>query len=132
MNEVIENVTLWLPVIGILLSVVSSIVAVCKGKSTSKAKSKLTQVEQENDVYDYMVSECSRVEVFSAFLKNSMSKEQLSEYKKNEVLKNVGLYAQSKGYTWYSKAIAEKDLEDYITNANTASGKTITVTPNAG
>ena len=70
-----------------------------------------------------MVDECSRVEAFSSFLKGSMNKEQLSNWKKNEVLKNIGLYASANGYSWYNKGVWELTLDSYITKANEVAGK---------
>ena len=80
-----------------------------------------------------MVSECVRVEQFAQFLKQSMTKELLSEWKKTEVLKNLSLYASANSYTWFDKSEWEQELTEYISNANAVSGELEkTCTPIAG
>lgn len=130
MLEVIGTVVTFVPLV---FGVISSTIAVINGFKNRNKTKKLTATEQENDLRDFMVEECSRVEAFSAFLKGSMTKEQLSAWKKTEVLKNIGLYASANGYAWYNKGVWDIKLEDYITNANHATGKfNKTATLNAG
>ena len=106
-----------------IVSVGSSIWSFISGKSKKNKNKALTQKEQEIDLDNFMVDECSRVESFSSFLKSSMNKAQLSEWKKTEVLKNVTMYALANSYSWYNKGVYEDKLAKYIENANIASGK---------
>lgn len=130
MLEVIKTIVTFVPLV---FGVISSTVAVINGFKSVKNTKKLTATEQENDLRDFMVEECSRVEAFSMFLKGSMNKDQLSEWKKTEVLKNIGLYASANGYSWYNKGVWDMKLENYITSANHATGKlNKTATLNAG
>lgn len=127
-----ENLLYLLP---LAVSLVSTIIAIIKGLTSKKRNKSLSEVEQRNDLFNYMVSEAIRVEQFAQFLKNSMTKDVLREWKKTEVLKNLSLYASANSYTWYIKSEWEQQLTDYIACANQASGKSIvekTATPNAG
>lgn len=127
-----ENLLYLIPLV---VSFISTIIAIIKGLNSKKRNKSLSEVEQRNDLFNFMVSEAIRVEQFAQFLKNSMTKEVLREWKKTEALKNISLYAKANGYTWYNKSEWEQQLTDYITCANQASGKSIvekTATPNAG
>lgn len=103
-----------------------SLTALLKGLSKRKVTSKYTQKEQENDLYNYMVSQCSAMERFSKFLKNSMTKQELSDYKRNQVLGNMKMYAKANSYNWYNEGVWGEVLTKYIDEANTASGKVTT------
>lgn len=112
----------------ILLAVmecIMAIVAIVKGISKRKATGNLTHLEQENDLRKFMVDECSNVERFSKFLKATMSKQELAEYKRSTVLKNMKLYAQANNYIWYNEGVWGDVLTKYISDANTASGKVV-------
>ena len=116
-----------IPVVG---AAVGAVVALIKGKTTKKTKGELTVSEQKQDLNNYMVGECSNVEQFSLFLKSSMTKEQLSAYKRNTVLRNMKMYAMAQGYSWYDENVAQMELENYISNANAVSGKSVNPTTN--
>lgn len=118
--------------IAFLFSFVTSLVAFIRGLSNRKVNKKFTQTEQENDLYDYMVGECIQIERFSKIIKNSMTKEELSEYKRKSVLSNISLYAKANSYDWYNSEVWANELDDYITQANASSGKEKTVKVNVG
>lgn len=109
-----------------VFELITATVAIAKGLFTKKTKAKLTQLEQENDLWDYMVDECSNMEGFARVIKNSMSKEQLAEYKHTTVMKNIKLYAKANGYEWFNEGVWSQYLTDYIKEVNKASGKTAT------
>ena len=110
----------------VVVEIIMTIVAVVKGLYKRKVTLKLSRTEQEIDMSNYMIDECSTVETFSKFLKQSMSKQELSEYKRNTVLKNMKMYAKANGYTWYNEGVWGDTLTNYISRANTASGKHVT------
>lgn len=101
----------------------TALVAIFKGLIGSKTKRKLSQLEQENDLWDYMVDECSNIEGFARVIKNSMTKEQLADYKHSTVMKNLKLYAKANGYEWFNDGVWSQYLVDYIKQVNNASGK---------
>lgn len=109
-----------------VFELITATVAIAKGLFNKKTKAKLTQLEQENDLWDYMVDECSNMEGFARVIKNSMSKEQLAEYKHTTVMKNIKLYAKANGYEWFNEGVWSQYLTDYIKEVNKASGKTVT------
>ena len=129
-NEQVIKLICWL--LAILFSIVSSIIGLVKGKNKKKTSNKLTQAEQENDLFNYMVEQTIQVERFSKLIKNSMSKEELSKYKRDTVLNNITLYAQANGYSWYNSGVWADNLTKYIENANASAGVTHTPTPNVG
>ena len=113
-------------IVAISLAVVemaTALVAIFKGLIGSKTKRKLSQLEQENDLWDYMVDECSNIEGFARVIKNSMTKEQLADYKHSTVMKNLKLYAKANGYEWFNDGVWSQYLVDYIKQVNSASGK---------
>lgn len=106
-----------------VFEIVTAIVAVVKGLKNRKTSQRLSQVEQENDLYNYMVSQCSDMERFARVIKGSMSKSELAEYKRSQVMKNITLYAKANGYIWYCESVWATELEEYISSANAVSGK---------
>ena len=122
METTLQTILQCLPLAG---AIVGAVVAIVKGFSKNKASAKLTENEQRSDMDNYMRSECSNVEQFSSFLKTSMSKEQLSAYKKNTVLRNCKMYAMAQNYTWYNEGVMEENLKNYIAQANEVSGKKV-------
>ena len=108
-----EVIILGLGVISIIGLATNYIV----GRKNRKIKSKLTTVEQEQDLYNKMVEECIKVQKFSKFLKNSMTKENLANYKHNTVLENIRVYALACGYTWYHEDNWSDKINEYIKNS---------------
>ena len=104
-------------------SIVGGTIAFVKGIFSKKTTKNLTETQQKEDLYQEMIDQIKSTEQFSVFLKNSMTKQQLSNWKKNEVLKNVSLYAASNGYGWFVRNEWEEKIVCYITDANVASGK---------
>ena len=119
----------WLHILLSLLlagtQVVLAIIAIVKGLAKRKATKNLTIAEQEKDMRKYMIDECSSVESFSKILKGAMSKQELSDYKRNTVLKNMELYAKANGYTWYNSDVWGNELTEYIKGANIVAGKVL-------
>lgn len=105
------------------LSIVGGFCAYLKGRGKRKITSKLSQVEQENDLWDYMVSQIKRTETKSKFLKGTMSKEELSKYKKEEVLEKLELYAKGNQYMWYSPSVWSGEIDKYLEDAKTVQTK---------
>lgn len=110
-------------IVACLFSIYTSVMAIVKGLSKRKTTKALTQVEQENDLYDYMVNQTIQVESFSKIIANSMTKEELSVYKRNTVINNMTLYAKANGYLWYDSDVWGGKLTTYIENANASAGK---------
>ena len=108
-----------------VFEMITATVAIIKGLFNRKTKARLSQLEQENDLWDYMVAECSNMEGFARVIKNSMTKEQLAEYKHTTVMKNIKLYAKANGYGWFNEGVWSQYLTDYIKEVNKASGKTV-------
>lgn len=111
------GVTQFISVTMAFLSVVGGLCAYIKGRSKRKITSKLSQVEQENDLWDYMVVQIKRTETKSKFLKGTMSKEELSKYKKEEVLEKLELYAKGNQYTWFTQSVWSKEIDSYLDDA---------------
>ena len=119
----------------------STVVAFVKGFKKRKVMKNCTQIEQENDLYAYMVNECVSIEKVSTRFKSVMSKDELAEYKRSTVIKNMTLYSKACGYSWYNVGVWTQKLNDYITECNSVAGKkqasvnkndNALVTPNAG
>lgn len=126
---------LWEIAVSILLatiSIVSTVIAIVKGLKKRKAMKEKTQAEQELDLKQFMVNECVSVENVSTRFKTVMTKEELSAYKRDTVLKNITLYAKACGYSWYNNGVWLQYLNDYIAECNSVAGKKHNITPNVG
>lgn len=110
--------------VALFFSLVSSIVALTRGFSKRKSLRQLTQLEQENDLFNYLIEQTVQVESFSKIIEKSMSKEELSKYKRETVMNNITLYAKANGYMWYNRGVWADKLTEYIDRANSSAGKT--------
>ena len=114
-----------------VFSLISFVVSIVKGLSKRKTTKLLTQTEQENDLYDYMVGQTIQVERFSKIIERSMTKEELSKYKRDTVMSNITLYAKANGYSWFNSGVWSDELTKYIEQANASAGKTVKATVKA-
>ncbi len=108
----------------LVFSIISGVIAFIKGRKQKTITSQLTEEEQKSDLRRQMIDECSSVERFSKFLKTSMTKTELSQYKYSTVLKNITLYAKANSYAWYCESVWGEEITKYINDANAVSGKT--------
>lgn len=97
-------------IIAITVSLVGSILAFIKGRKNRELTKALTEAEQRDDLWDYMVDEIENAESTAILLIT----ENKSEWKKNTVLKNVTLYAKGQGYSWFNKEEWSKSIDDYV------------------
>ena len=105
------------------IQVILAIIAIAKGLAKRRTTKELNKAEQEKDMRKYMISECGTIEQFSKLLKNAMTKEELANYKRSTVLKNMYLYAKANGYSWYDEDVWGNELTEYINGANIVAGK---------
>lgn len=126
-----ETVKLIVTILLIAVQILTAIVAVVKGLTKRKTSKHLSKVEQENDLYDYMVNETANMERFAKVIKNSMTKDELSKYKRDTVMKNMTLYARANGYSWYDESVWGNELTKYIEQANATAGKVTAVKSSA-
>ena len=99
----------------------STVFAVVKGLSARKKNSSKTEAEQRNDLHTYMVKTCGGKEVMSKLM-TTMNKDEKSKWKKTEVLRELGLYARSCGYSWYVEEEWNKKIDEYVKDANVTAG----------
>lgn len=106
-----------------LVACLGTISAFVFGLVKRKTKKKLSQTEQETDVQHFMQNECIKVEKFSKSYCKTMTKAELSEYKKQTVLEKTKMYAMACGYEWYNEELGVNYITQIVEIANAISGK---------
>lgn len=97
-------------ILAICLSLASGFIAYLKGIKNSKLTKALSEAEQREELWDYMVEEIENAEDTAKLLQT----ENTSEWKKNTVLKNITLYAKGQGYSWYDKEEWSLEIDNYV------------------
>lgn len=117
-----ENLLEWLPLLLPVLSAVFGLITFIIARCSSSRKKKLTQAEQETDLFKYMVKVIKNTEVFSKLLRG-ITKGELAVWKHDDVLDKIEMYAKGCQYSWFVREEWSLKIDEYISDANIASGK---------
>lgn len=104
------------------LSLAYALTIYCLARGKRKVKAKLTEQEQREDLYNFMVKTIKKTEAFSLMV-SFVNKQDKSAWKQNEVLDKMLMYANGCGYRWYDNCVGTAMINEYINDANIASGK---------
>lgn len=108
------ELTTILPCLSAIVALLGALVAFLKGIGKRKATKNLTQVEQEEILRKYMISECVKAQHAVKYLRKDIPKDEVSKYKHNIVMEKITMYAMGSGYTWYNEEVWSQKLTDYI------------------
>ena len=112
-----EYLNIILPCLSAVCTLVGLIVAYVKGTNKKKAVNALTEKEQKDMLYSYMLEEAKKAQRKSKFFQPTMSKQEVANEKRESVMEKVTMYARGANFTWYDENEWNEKLTKLLSDA---------------